>query len=282
MEDTRAPRPRRPPAVGDAAPTLAVDPSAPRRRPSGRLVDDWHRESGSRLPLGEWADPATRRLAASFEGPADLVAVEHAVVAFAQARAGAGHPAEAVAADLTALVRLAWPAAADLWTTWADPVGLLARALGAWAAEREAGPGSGDCIDPVTGLVSAAYLRARVAELHAQCDALAIAPQVTFGAVAVQLALGAATAPERIGVRVAAGRILARRFRAGETVAAPSTSRLVVVMPAYGVDRGIDQVTADLAGLAAPAGVAVTVTRRAFGADGPATFASLAGVSVGS
>ena len=78
---------------------------------------------------------------------------------------------------------------------------------------------------------------------------------MTFGAVVVQLELGALRATERMGVRAAAGRVLASRFRAGETVAALSPSRMVVVMPAYGIDRAIRDVTADLAELAALDGV---------------------------
>jgi hypothetical protein len=283
MKETRVPsQPPQRDADGAARLLQLVGRSVPPRRPVGGLISDWYREAGTDLPLGEWADPATRRLADAFDGPADLVAVEAAVVAFAQARAGAGHPAEAVAADLVALVRVAWPSAGDLWSDWVDPVGLLARALGAWAAERETVLGCIDCTDPVTGLVSAAYLRARVHELHAQCRALAISPPATFGAVVVQLQLGAVTPPERIGVRVAAGRTLAARFRAGETVAALGSSRLVAVMPAYGVDRAVGDVTTDLAGLAVPDGAGVTIGRRAFAPDAAATFESLAGISVGS
>jgi hypothetical protein len=283
MKETSVPsRSRHRDADGASRLLELVGRSVAPRRPVGGLVSDWHREAGTDLPLGEWADPATRQLADAFDGPADLVAVEAAVVAFAQARAGAGHPAEAVAADLVALVRVAWPSAGDLWSDWVDPVGLLARALGAWATERETGLGCTDCIDPVTGLVSAAYLRARVHELHAQCQALAISPPVTFGAVVVQLELSAVALPERIGVRVAAGRILAERFRAGETVAALGSSRLVAVMPAYGVDRAVGDVTTDVAGLAVPDGAGVTIGRRAFAMDAAATFGSLAGTSVGS
>jgi hypothetical protein len=283
MKETRVPS-QLPHGDADGAARLLelVGRSEPPRLPVGGLISHWYREACTDLPLREWADPATRRLAAAFDGPADLVAVEAAVVAFAQARAGAGHPAEAVAADLVALVRVGWPSAGDLWSDWVDPVGLLARALGAWAAERESGLGCTDCTDPVTGLTSAAYLRARVRELHAQCEALAISPAVTFGAVVVQLELGAVTPPERIGARVAAGRILAERFRAGETVAALGSCRLVAVMPAYGVDRAVGDVATDLAGLAVPGGAAVTIGRRAFATDAAATFESLAKTSVGS
>jgi hypothetical protein len=55
-------------------------------------------------------------------------------------------------------VRLAWPSAGYEWDGWIDPLGLLARALGAWAAERVAVASSVDCVDPATGLVAARFL----------------------------------------------------------------------------------------------------------------------------
>jgi hypothetical protein len=284
MQETWEPSgPTHPGPDGPSRLLALVDRSVPPRRPVGGLIVDWYHTSGTDLPFEEWADPATRRLAATFDGGADLVQVEYAVVAFAQARAGADHSAEAVAADLVALVRLAWPSGGRVWVDWIDPVGLLARALSAWAIERENGHAcQGECYDPVTGLVSAQYLRARLHELHGQCDALMISPPVTFGAVVVQLELGAVAAPERIGVRVAAGRILAGRFRAGETVAVLSADRLVAVMPAYGIDRCMGEVTSDFAAIDGRDGVRVSIGRVAFADDAGATFESLAGTSVGS
>jgi hypothetical protein len=172
---------------------------------------------GTDLAFDDWRDPAARRLAHVFESHAELVTVERAVVAFAQARARAEHGLEAVAADLVALLRLAWPSAGYAWGDWVDPVGLLARALGAWAIER-----------------------------------------------------------------VAAGRILAARFHAGETVAALGSSRMVAVMPAYGVGGAIRDVTSDFAGLAALDEVGVTIGAQVFADDAAATFRSLAGAPVGS
>ncbi len=272
------------PSLDGSSQLLAlVDRSGQRARPVGGLLHDWYLASGTSLPFAEWADPATGRLAGAFARGADLVEVEQAVVAFAEARAGAEHPAEAVAADLVALVRLAWPTGGHAWDDWVDPVGLLARALGAWASQRAGDPRCGsDCIDPVTGLVGARFLRVRLHELHGQCRALDISAPATFGAVVVQFELSAVAAPERIGVRVAAGRILADRFRAGETVAALSPQRMVAVMPAYGIDRAISDVSVGLAELAALDGVGISIGRRAFAEHAGATFASLAGTSVSS
>lgn len=253
-----------------------VDRSGPPHRPVGDgLVSRWHAGAASGLPLAEWADPATRRLAAAFAAGGALVEVEEAVVAFAQARAGSDHPAEAVVADLVALVGLAWPGAGHGWDDWVDPVGLLARALGAWAAERDGVSRCDDCVDPTTGLVNGRFLRARLRELHAQCRSLAISAPTTFGAVVVDIELSAVTGPQRIDVRVAAGRILASRFRAGETVAALGPTRMVAVMPAYGIARAAGDVAADLAGLSPPGEVGVAVRCLPFADDSEATYRSL-------
>ncbi len=284
MQETWEPYgPTHPGPDGPSRLLALVDRSAPPRRPVGGLIANWYHTSGTEVPYEEWADPSTRRLAVTFEAGADLVQVEYAVVAFAQARAGADHSAESVAADLVALVRLAWPSGGRVWVDWIDPMGLLARALSAWAIERETSRAcQGECYDPVTGLVSATYLRARLDELHGQCEALMISPPVTFGAVVVQLELSAVAVPERIGVRVAAGRILAARLRAGETVAALNSNRLVAVMPAYGIDRCMGEVASDFAEIDGRDGVRVSINRMAFANDAGATFSSLAGTSVGS
>ncbi len=267
---------------GDSRLLSLVDRSGPPHRSVGGLINRWYAASGTALLFDEWADPATGDLAAVFDRESDVRDVEDAVVAFAQARAGASHPVEAVTADLVALVRVGWPTGLGTWGELLDPVGLMARALGAWAAEHTAASSCTDCMDAVTGLASSGYVRERVRELHDQCRALAISPPVTFGAVVVQLELGALRATERMGVRAAAGRVLASRFRAGETVAALDPSRLVVVMPAYGIDRAIHLATADLAELAALDGVQVCIGRVSFGVDADATVRSLAGSPMGS
>ena len=275
-------QPTHPGADGLSRLLTLVDRSVPPHRSVGGLISRWYAASGTALLFDEWADPATSTLAAVFDRESDVRDVEDAVVAFAQARAGASHPVDAVTADLVALVRLGWPVGRGTWGESLDPVGLMARALGAWAAEHTAASSCSDCVDVATGLASPGYVRERVRELHDQCRALAISPPVTFGAVVVQLTLGTLAGPERMEVRVAAGRILAARFRAGETVAAVEPHRMVVVMPAYGLDGAIHDVADDLAALAARDGVDLSVSRTAFGSDAAATFRSLAGTSVGS
>ena len=259
-----------------------ADRSGPPHRTVGELINRWYAASCSSLRFDEWADPAAGDLARAFEGASDVRDVEEAVVAFAQARAGAGHPVDAVTVDLVALVRLAWPSGRGTWGEAVDPIGLTARAIGAWAEEHAASTSCADCVDAVTGLASPGYVRERVRELHDQCRALAISPAVTFGAVVVQLAFGALLSTERMRARVVAARLLTERFRGGETVAALGPSRLAVVMPAYGIDRAVEEVTADLAGLAASGGVDVAIRRQAFAADAASTFGRLAGTPPGS
>jgi len=284
VTETTVPREPNHPGIDGASRLLTslVDRSGPPHRSVGGLINRWYAASGSSLLFDEWADPAAGDLLAVFDGASAVRDVEDAVVAFAQARAGAAHPVEAVTDDLVALVRLAWPAGRGTWGETLDPVGLVARALAAWAVEHAAAASCTDCVDVVTGLASSGYVRERVRELHDQCRALAISPPVTFGAVVVQLELGALRATERMQVRATAGRVLTARFRAGETVAALSASRLAVVMPAYGIERAIDDVSADFADLAAVDGVGITIRRLAFATDATSTFRSLAGTSGGS
>ena len=176
VKETRAPAYPHPGVDGDSRLLSLVDRSEP--PPVGRRTPQpLARRVRDRLPFDEWCDPATGDLAAVFDRESDVRDVDDAVVAFAQARAGASHPVEAVTADLVALVRLGWPTGLGTWGELLDPVGLVARALGAWAAEHIAAVLGTDCIDAVTGLVSGGYVRERLRELHDQCDALAISPR---------------------------------------------------------------------------------------------------------
>jgi hypothetical protein len=245
------------------------------------LLFRWYAASGTDLLFDEWADPATAALAAAFDRDAELAAIEDAVVAFAQARAGADHGPEAVSADLVALVRLAWPTGRGTWGEAIDPVGLLARALAAWAVEQAATSRCGDCVDAATGLVTASYLRERVRELHDQCRACELSPAISFGAVIVQLDTHALSVTARMGVRVAVGRRLAERFHNGETVASLGPSRMAVVMPTYGLERATYQLTADLAEVTALDGVSLAVRRVPFADTPAATYRSLAGTQAG-
>lgn len=259
-----------------------VDRSAPPHRPVGGLIHSWYAASGTALLFSEWADPAAQHLAAVFDRDASPDTVEQAIVAFAQARAGAGHDVDAVAVDLVALVRVAWPTGHGSWGDVIDPVGLLARALGAWAVEHTAAAVGSGCIDPVSGLATGHYLKERVRELHDQCGALAISPQMTFGALVVQLRLAPLSATERIAARVQVGRMLSARFRGGETLAAPGPARQVAVMPLYGLARAMGDVRSALAALAVRDGADITVGCVAFADSAEATYESLAGTTVAS
>src|SRR5262250_3298518 len=98
MTETRSQHGQRRPGADPTARLLAaVDRSVPPLRPVGDdLLSRWYVSAGTALPFDEWADPASSQLAETFAGGADLVDVEEAVVAFAQARAGAEHSAEAL------------------------------------------------------------------------------------------------------------------------------------------------------------------------------------------
>mgnify|MGYP001172776564 FL=1 len=277
MHETDGPDPAPRGSEGSARLLMLVGRSAPPHRLADELLRRWHAASGSPLPFAEWADPSTDALAGAFNAATDPDEVERAVVAFARARAGADHDIESVAADLVALVRLAWPSGHDVWHGAIDPVGLVARGLSAWATVHATAARSAGCIDPTTGLATADYLRERIRELHGQCDALAISPAATFAALVVQLDTARLAPPDRVGARVAVARRLSARFRAGETLAAPRPDRMVVVMPGYGLHRAVREVRDDLAGVGELDRVEVTVSRLPFEADPDATFRSLAG-----
>lgn len=247
-------------------------------RPADGLLTAWHDASGTELPFAEWCDPTARRLSDVLSTPTPSREVDMAVVEFAQARAGADHTAEAVAADLVSLLHLV---DGDELAAAFDPVGLVARALAAWAAEQVAVVSTASCVDPVTGLVIGSFLQARLRELHAQCDALAISPPMTFGSLVVQLDLSSVDAPDRMSARVTLGRVLALVFDAGETVAVLAPTRYVAVMPAYALGRAEGDVQTALAQRPELFDVPVTIERLAFGDDADATWRSLAGTRVG-
>jgi hypothetical protein len=268
----------------------------------------WHEASGTALPFAEWCDPTARRLAATLAEPSPSAPpsgaeaadgatggspdepepadeaerqrqVDAAVVAFAQARAGADHTAEAVATDMVAVLELV-----DRQTGGASPhdlVGLVARALAAWATEQVAAVSTASCIDPVTGLVNGGYLRARLRELHAQCGALSISPSIAFGALVVRLDFDPVPPAYRLSARVGVGRALMNFFRSGETVAALSSCLLAAVMPAYALERAESDVQIVLSRQAELAEVQVTIDRQLFGDDATDTYSSLLGTRVG-
>jgi hypothetical protein len=259
-------------------------------RPADGLLSTWHHASGTSLRFAEWCDPTTRALASALCRPATIRRVDAAVVQFAQARAGAGHSAEALATDLVTLFELLgmMPPGGEVdgvdvgdgVEPALDPVGLVARALAVWAAEQVAVVSSASCVDPVTGLVNGEFLRARLRELHAQCESLAIAPSVTFGSLVVRLDLDAIPAADRMCARVAVGRALGLVFRAGETVAALSPTRLAAVMPAYALGRAESDVMLALAQRPELVDVPAALERLAFADHADGTWTALVSTSV--
>jgi GGDEF domain-containing protein len=283
--------------------SLIGRPACPPRSADEHL-SRWYEVSGSSLTFGEWCDPAVEELAlaAAVHGRSNL---DGAVVEFAQARAGADHPAESIAADIVALMEVV-----DTWSSsggsdgdvplpdaaghpvmdgdspehYRQAVSLVARALTAWASAQVEVVSVGACTDPVTGLVTGGFLRARLRELHAQCEALAIAPQVTFGSLVVQLVGPAGPLTERMAVRVAISRMLRAVLTAGETVATIGDSRFVAVMPAYalaGAESDLTEALMSRGELGGELGIPVRLRREAFADHAEATWRSLAGIRSG-
>jgi hypothetical protein len=254
---------------------LAV--SAPPR--PGAAAADGGGDSPLSHNAGGNADSASRASVEPADGAERQRQVDAAVVAFAQARAGADHTAEAVAADMVAVLDLV--EAQSGGASPHDPVGLVARALAAWATEQVAAVSTASCIDPVTGLVNGGYLRARLRELHAQCGALSISPSIAFGALVLRLDFDLVPPTYRLSARVGVGRTLLNFFRSGETVAALSSCLLAAVMPAYALERAESDVQIVLSQQAELAEVQVTIDRQLFGDDATDTWSSLVGTRVG-
>lgn len=257
-------------------------------RPADEFLLTWHTASGSKLRFQEWCDPATQyvamvvRTVSPVQRGMATSEVDRAVIQFAQARAGADYSAAEVAADVVALFQVVTPGRPALRTAPIpqEAIGVVARALTAWATTHVEAAAVSSCTDPVTGLVTGGFLRGRLRELHAQCDALVISPSSTFGCLVLQVVVSDPVAPARMAARITVGRVLNHLFTSGETVAALGPERFVVVSPAYALDDSEGAVREALSSEMEP-GVVATVTRQSFADNPEATWQSLAGTGEG-
>ena len=135
--------------------------------PSGADPDDlrsaWYAASRRRLGLTEavWYDPAVEPVirALTLDEPLDA-----AVTELGHARGSAGFGLRETAADLAALAEILPTETAERIHDEGIP------ALSAWAdafIDRVHPPA---CVDALTGLVTPAYLRVRLAEVHRECN----------------------------------------------------------------------------------------------------------------
>ena len=200
----------------------------PRSRHSARLRAAWCRRSRAMTwePRDEWWHPAVEDVSCALTIGGDL---PHACTELGRARAQAGVPIGGALDDFAALSAV---------MGWDAPPMYLIKALTAgWA---ETGEPAHDYYDPLTGLVTSAYLRMRITELYRIADPHP-SPSVTHRLIIV--ALDSVTNPWRrtAGVIVVSHK-LARTFDGGETIACLSEQRFGVVAAAsIALDGRVDQ-----------------------------------------
>ncbi len=196
--------------------------------PSGADPDDlrsaWYAASRRRLGLTEavWYDPAVEPVirALTLDEPLDA-----AVTELGHARGSAGFGLRETAADLAALAEI-------LPTETAERIhdeGISA--LSAWAdafIDRVHPPA---CVDALTGLVTPAYLRVRLAEVHRECNDRRLGVSHAYALVVVGPAHPAPTSLARLAARLRAGRCLRDWFPGGESACHLDGERVLVLAP---------------------------------------------------
>ncbi|MQY04941.1 hypothetical protein [Actinomadura macrotermitis] len=170
-------------------------------------------ETGWVMPADWWAPAVEFVLAAACDGHG----LAAACARLGQARGRAGVGIAETLGDLGALfTELRWPH---------PPLALVRCTAEGWA---ESGllPPAGTCEDPLTGLMTPAYLRSRLAELYRT----AAAPG---GHVLVMVDLPENTEPwQRLARAVVVGHDLRTVFTGGETLSLVGTGRVVALAPA--------------------------------------------------
>ncbi|MFC3998083.1 hypothetical protein ACFOVU_19290 [Nocardiopsis sediminis] len=187
-------------------------------RAGRRLREAWCRRSRDTgwEPPDDWWAPAVDAVCAAAVSGADM---SPACARFGRSRARSGVGIGAALDDFAALSDvLRWPA---------PPMPLVKALAEGWV---EAGHAHDDCQDPLTGLSTAAYLRARLGELY-QAAGPSLPPSASHRLILI--ALDRRLDPWRRTARmIVLGHELRRFFHRGETIALLSRSRVAVLAPA--------------------------------------------------
>ncbi|WP_157407731.1 hypothetical protein [Actinomadura atramentaria] len=184
----------------------------------GELRERWRgrsAEAGWSLP-GDWWTPAVESVVSAACGePGLAVACRRLGEARGRAGVGIGETLE----DLGALfAELSWPD---------PPLSLVRCAAEGWADGGAPAAPDTACADPLTGLMTAAYLRGRLGELYREAGG---APT---GHVLLVVDLPAGGEPwRRLSRSLVVAHELREVFRRGETVAFAGPSRAVALVPA--------------------------------------------------
>lgn len=161
----------------------------------------------------DWLHPAVEALAEALDGGTPDPGP--ALARLGRARAAAGFTLDEVIEDLRCLYDVIDPARrAPL-----DRLDTLEVARGWTDGFVEATQDIG-CVDPLTGLATEAFLRARLAQTYRHCDSLGLAAGDVHTLVVVRLALDGIREPHRSLLAVRAAERLRSLFTGGETIAA--------------------------------------------------------------
>ncbi|MFC4563687.1 hypothetical protein ACFO4E_17625 [Nocardiopsis mangrovi] len=199
-----------------------------------RLREAWCRRSRATGwdPPDDWWAPAIDAVCAAAVSGADMSPM---CARFGRSRARSGVGIGAALDDFAALSDvLHWPS---------PPMPLVKALAEGWVEAQHA---RDDCQDPLTGLSTAAYLRARLGELY-QAAGPALPPSATHRLVLV--ALDRRLDPWRRTARmIVLGHELRRFFHRGETIARLTRSRVAVLAPvATGLDGRLRRLRTSLA-----------------------------------
>ncbi|GLU49751.1 hypothetical protein [Nocardiopsis ansamitocini] len=180
---------------------------------TGRLRALWCRRSRQTgwEPPDDWWTPAVDSVCRAAETGNGLV---EACTRFGRARARSGVGVGAALDDFLALGDvLRWPR---------PPASLVKALVEGWV---DGGRSSDDCLDPLTGLTTMAYLRTRLGELYRST-----APELTHRLLIIGLEAG--IDPWRRTARlIMLGHEMRRRFPRGETLSLLSRTRIGVLAP---------------------------------------------------
>ncbi len=185
----------------------------------------WYAASHRRLGLTEaaWYDPAVEQVLDALDRDE---AIEDAVAELGTARGQAGFDLREIVLDLDALAEV-------LPRTEVDHLGGggTISALSAWAdafIDRAHPPA---CVDALTGLVTPAYLRVRLGELHRECAERGILPTAAYAIVVIGPGRAPPTPLARLTHRLRAARCVRDWFPGGETACHLDADRLAILAP---------------------------------------------------
>ncbi len=169
----------------------------------------------------DWLHPAVEALAEALDGGTPDPGP--ALARLGRARAAAGFTLDEVIEDLRCLYDVIDPArrapldrldTLQIARGWAD---------GTTEATRDMG-----CVEPLTGLTTPAFLRARLAQTYQHCDTLGLTAGDVHTLVVVRLALDGTAEPHRSLLAVHAAERLRTVFTGGETLAAAAGTFLAL------------------------------------------------------